>query len=184
HIASAMRSTNKDHAFDPGIRPKCCGAHNQTVTGFLIKNRFGHFAHGFLPHGLIKRNDLVVSEHPTHAVTDHDVRLMIWVSLIHFGEFLAQTKCGIQNWIACRVSKYPELIMLADLWIGLKSIDGLYPGPWCREKPVYKDQRNAIGIVRLEEIKADLCRVMLGFESADQSYKCQISWRLVEADRC
>src|SRR5690348_12168961 len=108
---------------------------------------------------------------------------MVWLNSVRPGQLLAQTKCRIENRVAGRVSKHPELIMLADLRIGLKSIDCRHPGPWCGEKAVHENQGNSIGIVRLQEIQPDLCGVVPGFEATDQSHKGQIPWWLVVADR-
>src|SRR5436305_2307726 len=79
HIAPPMRRTDKDNALDSRIRSKCCGANNQIVAGILGENVSRGVAYGFLPHGRRQRNDLVMREHPTHAVTDDDEWLMVRV---------------------------------------------------------------------------------------------------------
>src|SRR5436309_11211928 len=48
---------------------------------------------------------------------------------------------------------------------------------------MHKNQWNSIGIIWLEEIEPDPCRVASGFESADQYSKRKIGRRFVVADR-
>ena len=127
HLAPAMRSTNEDNSFNPGICLKNCGADNQAISGLLAENAFRGLPQRFLPHRLSGRNRLHVSEHPAHAVTDHHVRPMIWIKFIGPGQFFAQSKSRIEDGVAGRVGKHPELIMFTDFRIGLKSIDRLHP---------------------------------------------------------
>src|SRR5437867_11206909 len=69
--------------------------------------------------------------------------------------------------------------MLADLRVGLESIDRLHPIEWCRKQTVHKDQRNSVRVVRLEEIKPGRCWIVGRFESAKQSRKHQIRRRRI-----
>ena len=122
-----MRRTNKHHAFNPGIGLKRRGTYNQAIGGILPKNAFRGFPQSFLPHRLGDGNYLHASKHSAHTVTYDNVRTMIWINFVDLGEFLAQSKCGIEDRIAGGIAKDPELIMFADFSVGLKSVDRLRP---------------------------------------------------------
>lgn len=83
-----MRSTNKDNALDSRIGVKSCAANNQTVAGIVLENVVGDFSQSLLSHCLIDCNYLVVSKHPTHAMADYHVRLVIRIKLVGFGQFV------------------------------------------------------------------------------------------------
>ena len=52
---------------------------------------------------------------------------MVRIKFVDFGELFAQSQCGIEDGVAGRIGKDPELIMFADFRVGLKSIDRLRP---------------------------------------------------------
>ena len=106
---------------------KCRGTNNQTIAGILPKNAFRGFPQSFLPHRPCDRNHLHASKHPAHTVTYNNVRAMVRIKFVDPGEFFAQSKCGIEDGIAGRITKDPELIMFADLRVSLKSVDRLHP---------------------------------------------------------
>ena len=81
----------------------------------------------FLPHRLCDRNHLHASKHPAHTVTDNNVRAMVRIKFVDFGQLFAQSKRGIEDGVAGRIAKDPELIMFADFRVGLESIDRLHP---------------------------------------------------------
>src|SRR5262245_11120894 len=126
-----MGSTNKNNTLDPRIRAKCCCANNQTISGVLLENVFGSLPQTLIPHCFSHSNYLVVSEHASHAVADHHVRLVVRIKLVGLGQFLSESQGGIEDRIASWIRKDPELIMLADLGVGLESIYSLHPIPWC-----------------------------------------------------
>src|SRR5262245_12305961 len=126
-----MRSANEDDAFDPRVRPKHCSVNNQTVSGVFSEKAFCSLPQTLIPHCFGHRNHLVVSEHPTHAVAYHYIRLMVRIKLVGFGQFFPQSQRGIEDRITSWIRKDPELVMLADLRIGLESIDRLRPIKWC-----------------------------------------------------
>ena len=101
HLAPAMRSTNEDNSFNPGICLKNCGADNQAISGLLAENAFRGLPQRFLPHRLSGRNHLHVSEHPAHTVTDHHIRPMIWIKFIGPGQFFRAVEEPNRRW-GCR----------------------------------------------------------------------------------
>ena len=92
-----------------------------------LKMLFAVSPRAFLPHPPGHRNDLHSSKHPAHTVTNNNVRAMVRIKLVDFGHLLAQSKCGIENGIASRIGKDPELITFSDFRVSLKSIDRLRP---------------------------------------------------------
>src|SRR5215472_619231 len=83
-VAPAMWSTNENNTLDPRVRAKHCGANNQTVSGVFPENALGSLPQTLIPHCFRHGNYLVVSEHPTHAVADQHIRLVVRIKLIGF----------------------------------------------------------------------------------------------------
>src|SRR5438094_10656164 len=73
HLAPAMRSTNEDNSFNPGICLKNCGADNQAISEHFAANPFRGLPLRFLTHRLSCRNHLLHNDTPSDAVTDHHV---------------------------------------------------------------------------------------------------------------
>src|SRR5437867_13408257 len=116
-----MRSTNKDNTLYPGIRAKLYRANNQTIPGIFLENAPGILPQSFLPHSFIDRHYLVMSQHAAHSVADHHVRLAMGIQLIGRGQFFLYSQYGIEERMAARICKGPEVIMLAAVRDGLDS---------------------------------------------------------------
>ena len=86
-----MRSTNEDDAFDPRIGLKIVARTIKLSLEFWRKC-FSRFAPRAFSHiALVTRNHLHASKHPAHTVADNDVRAMVRIKFIDFGQFFAQS---------------------------------------------------------------------------------------------
>src|SRR5262249_8661210 len=184
-VAAAMRSTDKDNAFNSRISLKNNCPNKQAVARIAGENIFGGRADLLilLPHRTIQGNYLRVSQHSSHAVADDDVGAMVWIKLIDLVQLFAQSPRGIKNRVSGWISKNPELIMLANFGIGLQPIDRLDPGKRSRKKPVNKNQGNSIRIVGLEKVESGFLRIVTAANTTEESNQQEIGRWLIITDR-
>src|SRR5262245_38763652 len=94
-----------------------------------------------------------MSQHASHTVANDNVRKMVWIKLVHFGQLLAQSQRGIENRIAGRIPEDPGLVPFPNLRVLLKTVDSFDPREWTRHKSMHEDDRNPAGIIRLKKIQ-------------------------------
>ena len=123
-----MRSTNKNDAFYAWVRLKNKRVNNEAIVGIAGKDLSCQVADGFLPHRRSKCHYLSVSEYSAHAVADNNIREMIGIEFVYFGQLLAQAERGIENGCSGRIGEDPELVAFPYLRVCFQPVDRLYPG--------------------------------------------------------
>src|SRR5262252_4409714 len=149
-----MRGTNKDNALNPRVCAISHSANNKTVTGVTGKNAFGQWSDILivLPHRACDSGYLRMGQHPSHAVADDNIRKVVWVKLVHFGQLLTQPEGGKENGIASGITEYPGLITFAYLGVLLKAVDRFDPIKRSRHESMHEDDWNSVRIIGLKEI--------------------------------
>src|SRR5689334_6640851 len=124
-----------------------------------------------------------MGQHSPHAVTDKNIRKVIRISLVHSGQFLTQSKRGVENGIAGRIRKQPWLVTFSNLRVLLKAVDCLNPRKRSRGKTMDKHDWNSVGIVRFKKIQPCFVHHVGATQGAHHSKEQQVVWWLEIGDR-
>src|SRR5687767_2280420 len=92
-------------------------------------------------------------QQPSHAVTDHDDRFVIWKRLVEPIEVAAQECRRVRKWIAAWVSEEPELIGIPNFRVAEQGIKHWHPCSRRVLQPVDKEDRNPLSIVGLQPVE-------------------------------
>ena len=124
--------------------------------------------HELLPEMLPAGADLQPGDKSAHAVSDqhHAVEVRVGPARIECGaeavHLLTQLRRRGPDGQAGRVEEKPELIALADLFVGQQIVDGRHPGFGTRHEAVDKDHGDFVGIIGGELEEAGLVHGQIG----------------------